>query len=81
MPGEIMAAWGLLLSDASQTERTSNGDSCHKDPRGARAADLSMSPTTTGAVRAIGLIIPELNGEARRPGGYACQPRTCRSLT
>ena len=63
MLGKSWRAWGLLPSDASQTERTSHGDSCHKDPRGARAADLSMSPTTTGAVRAIGLIIPELNGK------------------
>ena len=56
-------AWGLLPSDASQTERTSHGDSCHKDPRGARAAALSMIPTITGAARAIGFIIPELNGK------------------
>ena len=35
----------------------------HKDLRRARAAALSMIPTTTGAARAIGLIIPELAGK------------------
>ena len=35
----------------------------HKDLRRARAAALSMIPTTTGAARAIGLVIPELQGK------------------
>jgi glyceraldehyde 3-phosphate dehydrogenase len=35
----------------------------HKDLRRARAANLSMIPTTTGAARAIGLVIPELKGK------------------
>ena len=34
----------------------------HKDPRRARAAALNMIPTTTGAAKAIGLVIPELAG-------------------
>ena len=34
----------------------------HKDPRRARAAGLNMIPTTTGAAKAIGLVIPELAG-------------------
>jgi glyceraldehyde 3-phosphate dehydrogenase len=34
----------------------------HKDLRRARAAALNMVPTTTGAARAIGLVIPELAG-------------------
>ncbi len=37
-------------------------DSQHKDPRRSRAAGLSMIPTTTGAARAIGLVLPELAG-------------------
>ena len=38
-------------------------DSSHKDLRRARAAALSMIPTTTGAVKAIGKIIPDLKGK------------------
>jgi glyceraldehyde 3-phosphate dehydrogenase len=37
-------------------------DSQHKDPRRARAAALSMIPTSTGAAKAIGLVLPELDG-------------------
>ena len=40
----------------------------HKDLRRARAASLNVVPTTTGAAKAIGLVIPELEG---RLGGYA----------
>jgi glyceraldehyde 3-phosphate dehydrogenase len=35
----------------------------HKDLRRARAAGLSMIPTTTGAAKAVGLVIPELKGK------------------
>src|SRR5690606_35354105 len=35
----------------------------HKDLRRARAAALSMIPTTTGAAKAIGLVLPELKGK------------------
>jgi glyceraldehyde 3-phosphate dehydrogenase len=38
-------------------------DMAHKDPRRARAAAVSMIPTTTGATKAVGLVIPELNGK------------------
>ncbi len=38
-------------------------DSLHKDPHRARAAALSMIPTTTGAARAVGLVLPELAGK------------------
>ncbi len=38
-------------------------DTPHKDLRRARAAALSMIPTTTGAARAIALVIPELEGK------------------
>jgi glyceraldehyde 3-phosphate dehydrogenase len=37
-------------------------DAPHKDLRRARAASLSLIPTTTGSATAIGLIYPELNG-------------------
>lgn len=38
-------------------------DSQHKDPRRSRAAALSMVPTTTGAAKAVGLVLPELEGK------------------
>jgi glyceraldehyde 3-phosphate dehydrogenase len=38
-------------------------DKNHKDPRRARAAALSMIPTSTGAAKAIGLVLPKLAGK------------------
>ena len=38
-------------------------DAPHSDLRRARAAALSMVPTTTGAAKAVGLVLPELNGK------------------
>jgi len=38
-------------------------DSPHKDLRRARAAAVSMIPTTTGAAKAVGKVIPALNGK------------------
>jgi glyceraldehyde 3-phosphate dehydrogenase len=38
-------------------------DTAHKDLRRARAAGLSMIPSTTGAARAIGLVLPTLAGK------------------
>ena len=38
-------------------------DTLHKDLYRARAAALSMIPTTTGAAKAVGLVLPELNGK------------------
>ncbi|MEM6680832.1 MAG: type I glyceraldehyde-3-phosphate dehydrogenase [Pseudomonadota bacterium] len=38
-------------------------DSLHSDPRRARAAGLSMIPTSTGAAKAVGLVLPELQGK------------------
>ncbi|HEX6978050.1 MAG TPA: type I glyceraldehyde-3-phosphate dehydrogenase [Alphaproteobacteria bacterium] len=38
-------------------------DTLHKDLRRARAAALSMIPTSTGAARAVGLVLPELKGK------------------
>ena len=41
-------------------------DTMHKDLYRGRAAALSMIPTSTGAAKAIGLVLPELQGQARR---------------
>lgn len=38
-------------------------DGSHKDLRRARAATMSMIPTSTGAAKALGLVLPELNGK------------------
>lgn len=38
-------------------------DTFHTDPRRARSAALSMIPTSTGAARAVGLVLPELKGK------------------
>jgi glyceraldehyde 3-phosphate dehydrogenase len=48
-------------------------DGPHKDPRRARAAALSMIPTSTGAAKAIGLVLPELKGKL---DGYAMRVPT-----
>ena len=38
-------------------------DTLHKDPRRARACGVSMIPTSTGAAKAVGLVLPELKGK------------------
>jgi glyceraldehyde 3-phosphate dehydrogenase len=38
-------------------------DTLHSDPRRARAASVSMIPTSTGAAKAVGLVLPELLGK------------------
>ncbi|RJO67840.1 MAG: type I glyceraldehyde-3-phosphate dehydrogenase [Myxococcales bacterium] len=54
---------GLMTTIHSYTNDQNVLDQGHKDLRRARAAALSMIPTTTGAARAVGLVIPELNGK------------------
>jgi len=54
---------GLMTTVHAYTNDQRILDLPHKDLRRARAAALSMIPTTTGAARAIGLIIPELAGK------------------
>jgi glyceraldehyde 3-phosphate dehydrogenase len=53
---------GLLTTAHSYTNDQRLLDVYHKDLRRARAAALSMIPTTTGAARAVTLVIPELAG-------------------
>ncbi|MFH1460785.1 MAG: type I glyceraldehyde-3-phosphate dehydrogenase [Candidatus Omnitrophota bacterium] len=54
---------GLMTTIHSYTNDQQLLDFPHSDLRRARAAALSMIPTTTGAAKAVGLVIPELNGK------------------
>jgi glyceraldehyde 3-phosphate dehydrogenase len=54
---------GLMTTIHSYTNDQRILDLPHKDLRRARAAALSMVPTTTGAAKAIGAVIPELKGK------------------
>jgi glyceraldehyde 3-phosphate dehydrogenase len=53
---------GLMTTVHSYTNDQRILDLPHKDLRRARAAAVSMIPTTTGAARAVGLVLPELKG-------------------
>jgi len=54
---------GLMTTVHSYTQDQMLQDGPHKDLRRARAAALSMVPTSTGAAKAIGLVLPALNGK------------------
>lgn len=54
---------GSMTTIHSYTNDQNVLDFPHKDLRRARAAALNMIPTSTGAAKAIGLVLPELNGK------------------
>ncbi|NLV16248.1 MAG: type I glyceraldehyde-3-phosphate dehydrogenase [Syntrophomonadaceae bacterium] len=54
---------GLMTTIHSYTNDQRILDLEHRDPRRARAAALSMIPTSTGAARALGLVLPDLEGK------------------
>ncbi len=54
---------GLMTTIHSYTNDQRVLDLVHSDPRRARAAALNMIPTSTGAAKAIGLVLPELAGK------------------
>lgn len=54
---------GFMTTVHAYTNDQNLLDSNHKDLRRARAAALSMIPTSTGAAKALGLVIPELSGK------------------
>ena len=60
---EFGVKWGLMTTIHSYTNDQRILDLPHSDLRRARAAAVSMIPTTTGAARAVGKVIPELNGK------------------
>ncbi len=55
--------YGLLSTIHSYTSSQVLLDHAGKDPRRSRAAALNIVPTTTGAAKAVGLVIPELDGK------------------
>lgn len=54
---------GFMTTIHSYTGDQNIVDSSHKDLRRARAAAMSMVPTSTGAAKALGLVLPELSGK------------------
>jgi glyceraldehyde 3-phosphate dehydrogenase len=54
---------GLMTTVHAYTNDQKILDQIHEDPRRARAAAMSMIPTTTGAARAVGEVLPELKGK------------------
>jgi glyceraldehyde 3-phosphate dehydrogenase len=59
---------GLMTTIHAYTQDQNLQDGPHKDLRRARAAALNIVPTSTGAAKAIGLVLPELKGKL---DGYA----------
>jgi len=54
---------GYMTTIHAYTGDQATVDTLHKDLRRARAAALSMIPTSTGAAKAVGLVLPELKGK------------------
>jgi glyceraldehyde 3-phosphate dehydrogenase (phosphorylating) len=70
---------GLMTTIHAYTNDQRILDLPHKDLRRARAAAMSLIPTSTGAAKAIGLVMPELNGKL--DGLSVRAPVPCGSLT
>ncbi|MGZ4446794.1 MAG: type I glyceraldehyde-3-phosphate dehydrogenase [Nocardioides sp.] len=65
---ELGIVKGLMTTIHAYTADQNLQDNIHKDLRRARAAALNVVPTSTGAAKAIGLVMPELKGKL---DGYA----------
>ena len=70
---ELGIVKGLMTTIHAYTQDQNLLDGPHKDMRRARAAALSIIPTSTGAAKAIGLVLPELKGKL---DGYALRVPT-----
>ena len=70
---ELGIVKGLMTTIHAYTQDQNLLDGPHKDLRRARAAALSIIPTSTGAAKAIGLVLPDLKG---RLDGYALRVPT-----
>ncbi len=55
--------YGVMTTVHAYTNDQRNLDQAHKDLRRARACALSIIPTTTGAAKAVGLVLPQLKGK------------------
>ncbi len=64
---------GLMTTIHAYTNDQVLSDTPHKDLRRARSATMSQIPTSTGAAKAVGLVLPELNGKL---DGYAMRVPT-----
>ena len=64
---------GLMTTIHAYTQDQNLQDAPHKDLRRARAAALNIVPTTTGAAKAVSLVLPELKGKL---DGYALRVPT-----
>ena len=54
---------GFMTTVHAYTQEQNLQDGPHRDPRRARAAAVNIVPTTTGAAKAIGLVLPSLDGK------------------
>ncbi|MEY9928739.1 glyceraldehyde 3-phosphate dehydrogenase [Catenulispora sp. GP43] len=54
---------GFMTTVHAYTQEQNLQDGPHRDPRRARAAAVNIVPTTTGAAKAIGLVLPRLDGK------------------
>jgi glyceraldehyde 3-phosphate dehydrogenase len=54
---------GLMTTVHAYTNDQRVSDQLHEDPHRSRAAALNIIPTSTGAAKAVGLVLPELNGK------------------
>ncbi|MDO5498752.1 MAG: type I glyceraldehyde-3-phosphate dehydrogenase [Propionibacteriaceae bacterium] len=70
---EIGIVKGLMTTIHAYTQDQNLQDGPHKDLRRSRAAALNMVPTTTGAAKAVSLVLPELKGKL---DGYAMRVPT-----
>ncbi len=73
MNDEFGIVKGLMTTIHAYTADQNLQDNIHKDLRRARAAALNIVPTSTGAAKAIGLVLPELKGKL---DGYALRVPT-----
>jgi len=53
---------GLMTTVHAYTNDQRTGDQLHSDPRRARAAAANIIPTSTGAAKAVGMVLPDLDG-------------------
>ena len=59
----VAEATGLFLTDETARKHITAGGPSHKDWRGGRGASQNIIPSSTGAAKAVGKVLPELNGK------------------